>query len=297
MPFKSLFSWRPHFYLRILRIFLVSGSRPLSRLLPLRLPAFQGSHELAFPDSGKRVSRCVTLAGLPGCVLFFSLAIAAFFYDVSFDGQLYHQDAILRLVRGWNPLLETGPTSYTKITDYYPKAAWIIAASLQCATGSIESGKALNILLVIASFFIARRSLAATGLVPARGRTIVATLLALNPVSVCQLFSFMVDGCLASLLVILMGLMIILYRSPSRWEALQLGIAGRSAGQREIHRPCLPAGPRGALGDRPFIEASLHREANNVYLPESRFSSRYFFSVTTRMSSTRYTTVIPSIRC
>ncbi len=198
----------------------------LSAFIPaaaFAIACFSGFTRYGVPDSGNRVSRLATLLAFP-VVLFFSLAVATFFYDVSFDGQVYHQDAILRLVHGWNPLLETGPAWHEKIPEHYPKAAWIIAASLQSATGSIESGKALNFLLVIASFFIARRALAATGLISIRGMTLVATLLALNPVSVCQLFSFMVDGCLASLLVILLGLMIILAHDPSRTNTFQLGI-------------------------------------------------------------------------
>jgi hypothetical protein len=176
------------------------------------------------PGPGCGLSRFAAFLAFPA-VFICSLAVASFYYDVSFDGQLYHQDAILRLVRGWNPLLETGPSWHEKVTEHYPKAGWIIAASIQCATGNIETGKALNILLVVASFFVARRALATTGLVPARGTTLVALLLALNPVSIYQLFSFMADGCLASLLVILVGQMIILVRDPSRRDAVQLGIA------------------------------------------------------------------------
>jgi hypothetical protein len=176
------------------------------------------------PSTDRGLSRLAAITIFP-TILIFSLAVATFFYDVSFDGQLYHQDAILRLVRGWNPLLETGPSAHAKVAEHYPKASWIIAASLQCATGNIETGKALNILLVVASFFVARRALGTTGFMPARGTTLVALLLALNPVSIYQLFSFMADGCLASLLVILVGQMIILTHALSRWDALQLCIA------------------------------------------------------------------------
>ena len=101
----------------------------------------------------------------------------------------------------------------------------IIAASLQCVTGNIETGKALNILLVVASFFVARRSLPQQASCRPGEEHSVALLLALNPVSIYQLFSFMSDGCLASLLVIFVGQMIILARDPSRANTVQLGIA------------------------------------------------------------------------
>jgi hypothetical protein len=199
----------------------------LSGIIPVTafvLACLTGFALPGMPGPSHGLSRLAAIAIFP-TVLILSIAVATFFYDVSFDGQLYHQDAILRLVRGWNPLLETGPSWYRKVSEHYPKAGWIIAASLQCVTGNIETGKALNILLVVASFFVARRALAATGIMPARGRTLVALLLALNPVSIYQLFSFMSDGCLASLLVILVGQMIILVRDPSRRGAVQLGIA------------------------------------------------------------------------
>lgn len=176
------------------------------------------------PGPGRGLSRVTAIAIFP-TVFIFSLAVATFFYDVSFDGQLYHQDAILRLVRGWNPLRETELSWHRKVAEHYPKAGWMIAASLYHAAGGIESGKALNILLLITSFFVVHRALEKATTLPTGGRTLVALLLALNPVSVYQLLSFMADGCLASLLVILVGQMIILVRDPSRRDAVQLGIA------------------------------------------------------------------------
>ncbi len=38
-----------------------------------------------------------------GGLMFLSFWISGWFYDVSFDGQWYHQDAILFFSKGWNP--------------------------------------------------------------------------------------------------------------------------------------------------------------------------------------------------
>ena len=78
--------------------------------------AFPGTH-----GTDRGLSRLAVIAAFPAIVIV-SLAVATFYFDVSFDGQLYRQDAILRLVQGWNPLLETGPSWYRKVSERCPKA-------------------------------------------------------------------------------------------------------------------------------------------------------------------------------
>ena len=43
--------------------------------------------------------------------------------------------------------------------NYFPKAAWILAATLYKGTGLIETGKAVNLLLIVATFFSVRAAL------------------------------------------------------------------------------------------------------------------------------------------
>ena len=79
-----------------------------------------------------------------------ALAGAALFHDVSWDGQVYHQPAVLALAGGWNPLHD-GPLSLAERPDnlwinHYPKAAWVAQAILLRLTGSLEAAKGLQLL-------------------------------------------------------------------------------------------------------------------------------------------------------
>ena len=56
-------------------------------------------------------------------------------------------------------------------------------------------------------------------------RNVIAILLALNPVSVCQMFSFMVDGMLSSLILILISQFLILLREPVRLHFFASGLS------------------------------------------------------------------------
>lgn len=48
-----------------------------------------------------------------------SLYISGKFYDLSWDGQAYHQEAVVQIARGWNPFMsEFSP--YRKIRQYFP---------------------------------------------------------------------------------------------------------------------------------------------------------------------------------
>lgn len=131
------------------------------------------------------------------------------FYDVSFDGQAYHQEAIIRLKEGWNPYTEATrfPDDSTLLwVNHYPKAAWINAAVLYRVTNRLESGKAFNLLLVIASFCLALAALDRVAAFAGYKAVVVALLASLNPVSLCQALSFYVDGQIASLIVSLAAL-------------------------------------------------------------------------------------------
>jgi hypothetical protein len=130
-------------------------------------------------------------------------------YDLSFDGQAYHQEAIIQLKEGWNPYTETvwiPDPSLRLWVNHYPKAAWINAAALYVVTNRLEDSKAFNALLMVVSFCL---SVAALGSLTGLSRyqaLLLALLAALNPVSICQVLSFYVDGQMASLLIIFAAL-------------------------------------------------------------------------------------------
>ena len=64
-------------------------------------------------------------------------------YDISFDGQTYHSEAIIGLANGWNPLRMPVPANafYRDWIGFFSKGAWITAAAMYRFTENIESGK------------------------------------------------------------------------------------------------------------------------------------------------------------
>ena len=176
--------------------------------------------------------RGAVLAALAG-TLAFAVVVATVTLDVTWDGNNYHKAAVGGLSRGWNPVWQSiadfsqgAPTPWpvdaaTALwTDAYPKASWIFGASVYQVTGTIEAGKALGLLLMLALFLVATGYLGRRlGLL--RG-TVLAGLLALNPIAINQVFSYYVDGALGCLLVVLLLLFTMLldpgWQPPRSWR-------------------------------------------------------------------------------
>ena len=138
------------------------------------------------------------------------LLISAHFYDTTYDGQAYHQEAIIRLAQGWNPVYQTlSPdiAGWLWVT-HYAKGTWIVAASLYEMTGSIEYGKLPNLLLIAATFCITVSLLLRTEVLSTSLAVVIAFLLAFNPISAQQSLGFLVDGQLASLLTSLIAVLV-----------------------------------------------------------------------------------------
>ena len=144
--------------------------------------------------------------------LLFGSAVIAFFlfallssriYDISWDGQTYHAEAIAQLANGWNPFFEAprgGPAfshSGVYASPFYlifsSKGAWICAAALYKFSGSFESGKAFHLMLILACFLFSFAALSTFRGIKWQWLLILSFLIAFNPVSVCQMFTYYVD--------------------------------------------------------------------------------------------------------
>jgi len=146
-----------------------------------------------------------------GCTSFIiAILFVCQFIDFSFDGQSYHMPAMIALASGWNPFLnphlidwnpifvqESGTELYI---DHYPIGSWILAAAVYKSTGLIESGKVFNIIYMLALYLIAIDFLNRICNYSNFTKYILAGLISLNPVIICQLGSFYVDGQLAALI-------------------------------------------------------------------------------------------------
>lgn len=146
-------------------------------------------------------------------------------YDISWDGQTYHAEGIAQLANGWNPFREASPSGLVIHTypwffpiylAFFPKAPWICAAALYKFSGSFESGKVFHLTLILACFLFSFAALSTFRSIKGQWRLTLSLLIAFNPVSVCQMFTYYVDGQLASLLAITVGLLVLIYRRPDR---------------------------------------------------------------------------------
>ena len=158
-------------------------------------------------------------------------------YDMTVDGNSYHKTAIAFIKNGWNPLYQTArefqknnanivPIDKDSRVDlwieHYPKATWIIAASIYSMTGNIESGKCMtlifSIMLMLISFNCLRK------IIDKKWAGFIALLLALNPITLAQLFSYYVDGLMGIFFTIQIFLLFMINPKektvPWQWMAL-----------------------------------------------------------------------------
>lgn len=169
-----------------------------------------------------------TASLLLGFVLVLTLAAtltSTAFIDTSYDGRAYHQNTVLQLATGWNPLArplepdgrspDYEPLPRSRWTVHFPKSAETNAAAFILVTGRIQSGKAFNILLLYSAFALALHALLGFDGLRLRSALLFSSLAALNPVTICTLHSYYVDGQMASLLTSLFALTIVLWRENS----------------------------------------------------------------------------------
>jgi hypothetical protein len=139
-------------------------------------------------------------------------------YDTSWDGQEYHAEAILQLINGWNPFKDAVPQGVPSPVRlrFYAKGSWIAAAALNTFIGDFEAGKALHLILMLVSWLCSLAAVSTFAGLAWPYRVMISLVLAISPVSICQMFTYYVDGQLSSLLISAVGLLILLDRRPDR---------------------------------------------------------------------------------
>jgi hypothetical protein len=186
-----------------------------------------------------------------GLVLF-----AGLFYDISFDGQWYHQETVYMLKQGSNPAYqklslpadeETGndavgwctgidrPVPNVAYTNKNPviikelninnfsKGSEIIEAALYQLTNRIETAKAVNGMMLAASFFLCLSLFYKIDRIGARKKWLLAFLFSFNPVTLIQMNTFCVDGNLACTLLCLIAVTFLLFGEMNRYYLFLLG--------------------------------------------------------------------------
>jgi hypothetical protein len=135
-------------------------------------------------------------------VIALSLLLAAAFFDMSWDGLWYHQTAVYQMASGWNPLYDPMHSFTPHLQNWvrhYSKGPWYAALALFKTTGHIEWSKPAPVMAMAAAFLCVLAASIDFGL---RRRTavVLSALVSLNPVVVCELASYLVDGLMISFL-------------------------------------------------------------------------------------------------
>jgi len=170
-------------------------------------------------QAGLSVRSRIWAVGLVGIVTVFSVAISAWFFDLSWDGQWYHQVAIYDLERGWNPLAEPmrefTPERLGLWVRHYAKMPWYVAAAVFKTFGQMEAGKCVNWLILGAMFAAVLAASLDAGM--RRGRAVaLAAVVSLNPVVWSEHVTYLVDGFMVSGLSICAAALFSSFLRPSR---------------------------------------------------------------------------------
>jgi hypothetical protein len=141
--------------------------------------------------------------GLMFGITLLAVGISAVSYDLSWDGQWYHQTGIYSMAQGWNPLsepLQTFAPHNELWVRHYAKGPWYIATAMMALTGQIETGKFATWMMMAAAFMAVAAACLDAGIRPGRALALGAVL-ALNPVVTSEIVSFLVDGLMVCYLV------------------------------------------------------------------------------------------------
>lgn len=196
--------------------------------LIFKLPLFQYNIILAYLFSNFVIYKYKGKSKLLFSNIIFLVIISILFYllsktyDTSWDGQWYHQDAILKLIEGWNPFYNTYDANISisesdRWIHHYPQASWMVQANILKIGNSIQASKLLHLLLSIASFgisfYVIRRVININIIITA----IFSLYVAFNPVTYSQFFSFYVDGQSAMGLSMYLFILVLLAYNPNKY--------------------------------------------------------------------------------
>jgi hypothetical protein len=147
-----------------------------------------------------------------------SILLSGAFFDLSWDGLWYQQTAIYKIAEVWNPVRHPMQelSHHTQIwVRHYSKGPWYIAAAFYKSTGHIEWAKCTT-WLAFGSMFAAVLAACLDFGMNRRRATALASIVSLNPVVTCQLYSFLVDGLLISFLVCFIASLFSEFRRKNR---------------------------------------------------------------------------------
>ncbi len=178
---------------------LGAGHFPLAVLFSLLVNYFAARFFL--PDETRQLFFKSTIVIL--LIIIISILFSNLFYDITFDGQMYHLESSIQMKTGWNPFKKELPADLNQSIwlNHYGKGGEAPQAAIYALTNRIETTKATNFILLAGSFCLTLSLLIRLGRFSFRKNILFSILLAFNPVSFYQLLSTYIDGQLCSFLL------------------------------------------------------------------------------------------------
>ena len=152
------------------------------------------SKQLNIPNKVFYLSTSISLI-----ILFLAGIYFSKIYDVYYDSQWYHMEAVIQMHNGWNPFysqlinsqVSAGGANYL---NHFPLAAWIVESDLFAFSNNLESAKCLTSFLQFGLFFSAAYLFNSILKINILAATFLAILTSVNPVTVLSSYSFYLDG-------------------------------------------------------------------------------------------------------
>jgi len=175
-------------------------------LLPLVVPVAGAAALITGDYLGRRQGlygrRRLLPIGLAVTLTLLAVAVSAAFYDLSWDGQWYHQVGVYRIAAGWNPLkapMQAFAPHNTEWVRHYAKGPWYIGAAMMALFHHIEWGKFVTWITLDAAFLAVWAACLDAGMRRTRALALAAVV-ALNPLVTSESLSYLVDGLMVSYL-------------------------------------------------------------------------------------------------
>lgn len=148
-------------------------------------------------------------AGSVAAIVLAAIVVVGAVPDTTYDGQWLHQEAVLRLVEGWNPVTaELGPPEVADAElrarlNGYPKASWIAGAAVVGLSGHVDHAGWTTLALAVSAWLLAWVGFACGLGIPPPAAAVLAAACAANPVVLTQMLNSQLDGDLASCLLVI----------------------------------------------------------------------------------------------
>jgi hypothetical protein len=166
-----------------------------------------------------KVSRYLLHIFIVTAILFSSVFLSSKLREYSSDGQTYHAQARIEFISGKNPFYDD--FSDQRIQEF-PNGHYVFANNIYQITGDIDSTRALNFIVACASFMACFSIILLLDckLTTAFFVSLTATL---NTIVITQVFSFYVDGILASLINIIVFQSLIIHQKHDKFLLIAFG--------------------------------------------------------------------------